>query len=144
MCDNDPLPNNSVSNSGTTKVLIVDDETSLLNLLEAYLTRMGFEVTACTRAADGLEIFENDPQRYSFVLADMNMPDMSGEELVRRVLKASENVRVLVCSGFPVDVSKFGAAGRVGFVQKPFLPRDIEQAIHSLGESAHGADSAAR
>ncbi|MEB2362241.1 MAG: response regulator [Bryobacteraceae bacterium] len=139
-----PLPNNSVSNTGVAKVLIVDDETSLLNLLEAYLTRMGFEVTACTRSADGLEIFEKDPQQFSFVLADMNMPDMSGEELVRRVFKVSENVRVLVCSGFPVDVSKFGAAGRIGFVQKPFLPRDIEQAIRSLDESAHGADSATR
>ncbi|MCZ2077555.1 MAG: response regulator [Bryobacterales bacterium] len=133
-----------MSNTGVAKVLIVDDETSLLNLLEAYLTRMGFEVTACTRSADGLEIFEKDPQQFSFVLADMNMPDMSGEELVRRVFKVSENVRVLVCSGFPVDVSKFGAAGRIGFVQKPFLPRDIEQAIRSLDESAHGADSATR
>lgn len=127
-----------------TRLLLVDDEVPLLRLLERYLGRLGFEVQACSEAEEALELFEADPDAYPLVMVDLNLPGMSGEELLGKILGASRSTRALVCSGYPVNPARFPETvqGRLSFLQKPFAPRMLAEMLRELLEREQ--DGAAR
>lgn len=116
------------------RVLVVDDEIALLELLKKYLSRLGYEVTAFQAAQDAWLHFESDPTRYALVIADLSMPEISGQDLVLRMLELNPAMRILVCSGYPFDASALpgGGQARIAFLQKPFLPRMLAEAIGAL------------
>ena len=65
------------------KILIVDDEVSILNLLKLTFTRAGYEVSTAESAEDALELLDNETIHVMFF--DLNLPNMDGVELCRRV-----------------------------------------------------------
>ncbi len=112
----------------------MDDEPSLVRLLEKFLTQRGFDVEACGGSAEALEKFTAAPQRYELVIADVNMPGITGDELVLRIAGISDSVRILLTSGLPFSTERFpaGVRKRAAFLQKPFLPRMIIEAVDKL------------
>ena len=116
------------------RILLVEDEPQLLELLQKYLRRLDFEVDAFSRAKDALGAFEAAVQRYDLVIADLGIPDMSGDTLLTRMLGLNPNLRVLICSGSPFSVSNLpaGTQNQVAFLQKPFAPKMLAEAIGGL------------
>jgi DNA-binding NtrC family response regulator len=116
------------------RLLVVDDDTSLLQLLQKYLTRLGYEVETCTGGGQAWRQFETQPDRFSLVLADLTLDDMPGEELLIRILTLRPLMPVLVCSGYPFNVEKLGTPSscRVAFLQKPFVPKMLAEAVEGL------------
>src|ERR1700730_10900198 len=110
---------------GATRILLVDDEIALTGLIEKYLLRVGFDVHSVTDSRTALERFQAAQPPFQIVIADLSMPNLSGEDLLREVFKSDAAVRGILCSGYAVA----GAAlerdyhGRVDFLQKPFLPK---------------------
>src|SRR5579872_457501 len=117
-----------------TRLLVVDDEAALLQLLQKYLVRLGYDIDACRSAQEAGERFQASPLSFAIVVADLNLPGMSGEELLMRMLALSPNVSVLVCSGYPYDTSRLPLASptQAGFLQKPFLPKMLGEALDRL------------
>lgn len=115
-------------------ILIVDDERSLLTVMEQYLRRLHYNVVACISGAEAWERFSARPSDYSLVLADIMMPDMSGRDMLLRMLERNPSVGILICSGYPFDVASLPAEhqGQVGFLQKPFSPRMLADAVRKL------------
>ncbi len=115
-------------------MLIVDDELSLLTVREQYLKRLGYSVDACRSGEQAWESFEPQPGAYRLVLADITMPEMSGHELLRRMLELNPSICILICSGYPFDVTTLPEAARtqVGFLQKPFTPKMLADAVGEL------------
>src|SRR5260221_9928 len=114
-----------------TRLLIVDDEEKLLELLSRYMERRGFEVEACLSAEAAWEIFSKDPEGFSLVITDLTLPGMSGAELVERMRGRNPAIPALIASGYPHVPVLHG----VGFLQKPFLPKmlveEVEKALKS-------------
>jgi DNA-binding NtrC family response regulator len=98
------------------------------------LRRLGHEVVACRSGEQAWAAFERDPSSYVLVLADIIMPNMSGQELLLRMLELNPEIRILVCSGYPFDVSTIDARYRrqTGFLQKPFAPKMLVEAVEEL------------
>ena len=117
-----------------TRVLVVDDDPSLLQLIEKYLTRLGYQVETCSQGGEAWSQFAREPDRFSLVVADLTLKDMPGEELLLRILALRPAMPVLVCSGYPFDVGKLGidTSSRVGFIQKPFAPKMLADALDDL------------
>jgi len=115
-------------------VLLVDDEPSLVRLLEKFLIQRDFEVDACLGSAEALEKFTATPQRYELVIADVNMPGLAGDDLVLLMAGMSDSVRILLTSGLPFSTERFpeGVRSRAVFLQKPFLPKMIIEAVEKL------------
>ncbi len=113
---------------------MVDDEQSLLTVMEQYLRRLGHDVVACRDGQEGWEAFERDPGSFAFVLADMTLPEMSGSELLSKMLNLNPQISILICSGYPFDSSTLPASHQqqIGFLQKPFTPRMLAEAIAQL------------
>jgi two-component system, cell cycle sensor histidine kinase and response regulator CckA len=115
-------------------ILVVDDEQSLLVVMEQYLRRLGHSVVACRSGLEAWELFERDPTSFTLVLADITLPEMSGAELLARMLRLNPRACILVCSGYPFDMSTLPAVyqRQIGFLQKPFTPRMLADSIARL------------
>lgn len=113
---------------------MVDDEQSLLLVMEQYLRRLGHSVVACRSGLEAWEVFEQDPTSFTLVLADITLPEMSGAELLARMLRLNPRACILVCSGYPFDMSTLPAVyqRQIGFLQKPFTPRMLADCIARL------------
>jgi DNA-binding NtrC family response regulator len=117
-----------------TRILLVEDEPPLLQLIEKYLQRLGFEVETHLKSLDALRSFEAAPDRYGLVIADLGMPDMPGDTLLTRMLEIRPELRILVCSGSPFFIENLpdSLQRQVGFLQKPFMPKMLADAVQSL------------
>ncbi|HLJ47959.1 MAG TPA: response regulator [Bryobacteraceae bacterium] len=116
------------------RVLLVDDEVALARLLETYLKRLGYEVATYSDSLQAFEAFQSSAERFDLVIADMSMPRMTGEELLRKIMEMDAGVRALLCSGYPFcpEVLPPEIQKRFAFLLKPFLPRMLSQSIDEL------------
>jgi two-component system C4-dicarboxylate transport response regulator DctD len=120
------------------RLLIVDDEPSLLGLLQRYLGRLGYDVEVAGTAEGALALFESDPARYDCVLTDLKLPGISGEEKLDRMRKLSPGLRALISSGQPYEPQSPGT----GFLQKPYLPGMLAEALDRVLRGAKPARDA--
>lgn len=106
------------------EILIVDDEGALLKLMSVYLRRRGYAVTAANTMAKAWEHVKRQPGRYAVVVLDAGMAETGIDDLALQLLASHPRLRVVVNSGYPVDVSvlRQAAPGRVEFLHKPFSP----------------------
>jgi DNA-binding NtrC family response regulator len=127
------------------RILLVDDEPPLLQLIDKYLQRLGFEVETHLKSLDALRNFEAAPDRYGMVIADLGLPDMPGDKLLTRMLEIRPDLRVLVCSGSPYFIQNLPPAlqQQVAFLQKPFVPKMLAAAVHDLLNAPPGNPPAA-
>jgi DNA-binding NtrC family response regulator len=116
------------------RILLVEDELALLHLLEKHLNRLGFEVDAYPKALDALAAFTGSPANYDLVIADLGIPDMPGDTLLTKMLAIKPDLLYLICSGSPFFIASLPAAlqHKVSFLQKPFLPKMLAEAIENL------------
>jgi len=119
-----------------TKILLVEDEPPLLQLIEKYLQRMGYDVESHLKPVEALRKFEAAPSRYSLVIADLGMPEMPGDTLLTRMLEKRPDLRILVCSGSPFFIENLPRSlhEQVAFLQKPFMPKMLGEAVRKLLE----------
>jgi len=117
-----------------TRILLVDDEPALVRLLETFLKQRGFAVDACPGSAEALEKFAAAADRYQLVIADINMPGLAGDAMALRCAAMNGAVRILLTSGLPFNTDVFppGIRERAAFLQKPFLPKMVIEAIERL------------
>jgi len=108
-------------------LLIVDDEPNLLNLLRRYLERLGYEVETCGGADEALALFQAGPDRFSMVITDLSLPTLQGEELIVRMGQIRPGLPAIITSGYPYQPQ----AAEVGFLQKPFLPQMLVDAVEA-------------
>ncbi len=116
------------------RIILVEDEVSLIQLLEKYLRRLGYEVEAFTTSTGALRSFESAPLRYDLVITDLGMPDIPGDELLKRMLEIRPDLRILICSGspfFPASLPR-DLEKQVAFLQKPFAPKMLTEAVAQL------------
>jgi len=116
------------------RVLLVEDELALLQLLERYLLRLGFDVKTYSSSVQALAEFEASPDCYDLVIADLGMPEIPGDTMLTRMLEIQPDLLILICSGSPFYLSSLPKAleQQVGFLQKPFLPKMLLEAIEQL------------
>jgi two-component system, OmpR family, response regulator len=106
--------------TGTTRILVIDDERRILNFVSRGLRAEGYEVDVAEEGRAGLSAALSS--RYDLVIVDLLMPDMGGREMIRRLLdgKPDQSVIVLSClsdTQSKVDCLELGAED---YVAKPF------------------------
>lgn len=120
------------------RVLIIEDEVELAELIQLYLNGEGIESTACTSAEDGLvELSRAD---FDLVVLDVNLPGMDGFEFLAQI-RRTKDVPVIIVSAREADediVLGLGV-GADEFVTKPFAPKVLVARIRALLRRARGA-----
>lgn len=113
----------------------------MLALLQRFLERAGYPVDTCEQGLVALEKCRARPCPYSVVVLDLKLPDISGQELLPRLLEAAPHVHVIVSSGTPFSPASLPPAlrPRVEALLKPFLPKELLDAIARLAPRARSA-----
>jgi two-component system, cell cycle sensor histidine kinase and response regulator CckA len=122
------------SDRTSRRILIADDEPSLLRMMSLYLGRLGYAVTTADSPEKAWEMVEANPGAFDAAVLDGSMAGMPMAELASRMLNANPSMCVLASSGYPVDVSALAAQapGRVAFLLKPFTPQSLAAAVGGL------------
>ena len=103
----------------TIKLIVIDDDTAVTDLLSLLLKSQGFEVSATNNSSDGLNMIrEIQPD---LVILDLMLPELDGLEVCRRIRWASPvPVLMLTAKGLPEDVAFGLEAGADDYLPKPF------------------------
>lgn len=127
----------------TTRVLIVEDEESILLSLEFLLTKEGYAVTTARDGEAALRAFE--AQKPDLVLLDVMLPLIDGFELCRLIRADPElrNTRIMLITarGREAEVTRGLALGADAYLTKPFSTHDLMDRIRALLKSAAPPDS---
>ncbi|NDJ62569.1 MAG: response regulator [Chloroflexi bacterium] len=113
------------------KIMIVDDDTSMVKLLQTLLELDGFEVTAVIRGGDVLpKVQEVQPD---LIMMDYHLTDMDGVDIIRdmRADPTYDNLPIIVASGLDVE-DEVMDAGATRFIVKPFEPGDLPGMFNEL------------
>ena len=106
---------------GTERILLIDDEESIVEMETAVLQKYGYRVSAFTSSIEALNAFKKEPGSFDLVLTDMTMPDMTGDILVDHIKHIRDNIPVIICTGFSENISNgnYADKGADGFLMKP-------------------------
>ncbi|MBN2037198.1 MAG: response regulator [Chitinispirillaceae bacterium] len=113
-----------------TRVLIVDDEPSICDILEKFLKKKGYDVSRAGDGKQAVKVIDNGP--VDLIVSDIKMPGMSGVELLQKVREKGKNIPVLITTGFPtldtaIEALKLGA---YDYLTKPFHLEEIGEKIY--------------
>lgn len=114
-----------------TKILVVDDEKVILEVLEAYFEKEGWQVLFASNGIDALKkVKEQSPD---LIILDLMLPDISGEEICRLVRKDS-NVPIIMLTAKSAedDLINGIVIGADDYVTKPFSPREVVVRVKAL------------
>jgi len=114
----------------TTRILIIDDEDHIRQMIRLSLETAGYEVGDAPDGPGGLTLF-GDGSSWAAVILDQRMPGMDGLETLRRIKERDPNARVVMATAYAsielaVDAMKLGATD---FVRKPMTPEMIRNAV---------------
>lgn len=117
-------------NNKNAKILLVDDEPVMLDVLSKLLKDDGFEVETATRGKEALEKIRN--RSYQLILQDIQLPDINGLEVLKEVKTINEDIPVIMVTAFgsietAVQAMKLGARE---YVTKPFNNEEVLLQIH--------------
>ncbi len=127
-------------------VLLVEDDEAAREFAATVLERAGLRVSQAADGVEGLEFFEKHRHEVQCVVLDLTMPRMDGVEAGRRMRALDAEVTLILSSGYPEQdaMKRFGALGITSFLQKPYEPHRLVDAVRDAMRSrAGGAESGA-
>ncbi len=124
---------NSKLERGTEKVLVIDDEKDVVDIISGMLDSLGYQVTHVDSGQKAINLFKKK-KRFDVVILDLNMPKMSGKETFIRLKKIDPDVRVVISTGYGNRVigDSFGKAESVTFLQKPYQIEELSRIMRLI------------
>jgi CheY-like chemotaxis protein len=124
------------------RVLVVDDEPNMRNLLEGILEHVGFEVDSARDGEEGLGFYmrakEGQIPPYNLIMTDCDMPRMDGIEFMRSMKQRGNGTPVVLSSGRREEDTSWQREGFVYFLAKPYT---FEQLVECARQYAEGEDN---
>jgi len=119
------------------RILIVDDEPSMREMLRIVLRRDGYEVTVAANGAEALDVLQRE--RMDLLLSDIRMPDISGVEVLRAAKEANKDLVAFMMTAFAstdtaVEAMRLGA---VDYFTKPFNMDELRIKVRQHLETLH-------
>ncbi|HXI30060.1 MAG TPA: response regulator [Vicinamibacterales bacterium] len=130
-----PAPARPATGTARPRVLVVDDEASIRDLLAKTLALAEYDVDVAPDGRSALERMRLYP--YDLLIADLKMPGMDGLTVIREAKRYKADLPVIIITGFSTESSAIEAVnlGVAGYLTKPFrVPQVLAAAAKALGE----------
>ena len=114
------------------RILVVDDETAVLNFMVTILRRKGYDVYPASDAATALAKAKDLSCGLNVLITDVVMPGMTGDELVRTIRKICPYVDVVVISGALAEENQTRGLANCRFLRKPFAPSLLMETVQDI------------
>jgi len=131
------------SEAGRGRLLVVDDEPSIVQLMRRGLSRLGYTIESFTASIEAREAFDRDPDRYDLVLTDFSMPKLTGLALAHHIRSIRPNLPILVMSGLgeACDPTALETLGIPPLIRKPLSLARLSTVLKALlGRTRDEAD----
>ncbi|MGO9311247.1 MAG: response regulator, partial [Syntrophobacteraceae bacterium] len=129
--------------TGTERILLVDDEQSVIEMEIAIFERLGYDVTPETDSLRALEIFGSRPGEFDLIITDYTMPNFTGIDLSKEIRRIQSDIPIILCTGFSEKVTEKGAMDLgVELAIKPFGMKQIAELVRKVLRA--GNDNLAR
>lgn len=129
-----PLLNQGKLPLDGVRIMVVDDEQSMTNMLQEMLGLQGAIVSAYTHSAAALADFERNPNNFDLVLTDETMPELSGFDMGRGMLQLRSELPIILCTGYSEHVNEAMARqnGFAAFLRKPLEINSLSKLARHL------------
>ena len=119
---------------GSEKILITDDENSIIAMLTHLFERLGYDVTASIDPVKIYETFEKDPSGFDLLITDMTMPKMTGYDLAKRIKALRPDMPIILCTGYSdmIDEKKAMEIGISRFIMKPLALYTVAETVRQI------------
>jgi len=106
---------------GSETILFVDDEVSIVKMVQRMFERLGYKVETATTPQDALEKFGLNPDHFDLVITDMTMPGLTGMKLSEELMVIRPDIPIIICTGYStlVDKEKAKKLGLAALLMKP-------------------------
>jgi two-component system cell cycle sensor histidine kinase/response regulator CckA len=127
---------------GKATVLVVEDDPSLLYLIEVMLANAGFDLSTAGGAADGLLLVRERQGRFDLAILDMVMPGMSGLDLATELVREYPSIKILYISGYVGSLAADALARRTPdrVLLKPFTEQELLDRVRMVLASPAGCE----
>jgi CheY-like chemotaxis protein len=125
---------------GTESILIVDDESAILEVAEEMLSASGYRVQTATTGEEALDCVAQSEAGVDLVLLDLGMPGMGGETCLRKLKEMDPEIKVIIASGYLTDqgLESVMDSGAQGFLPKPYRLGDLLTKIRGVLDADSG------
>ena len=126
----DPVPLDEL-HTGTETVMIIDDEGTLVKMMQQHLESMGYTVKGFADSVTAVEYFSEHPDEFDLVVTDFSMPGMTGLDVSEKILGMRSDIPVILCTGYGKDVSPqtIESVGISALLTKPLSRRSLSSTI---------------
>lgn len=107
------------------RVLVVDDDSSIRNVMSRMLAALGYEVVTASHGQDAVELFQTQSAAIDLVVTDLRMPVMDGYQAVDLIRQAKPATRIICMSSYARECCPSGAA----FLPKPFTLQSLQDCV---------------
>jgi len=116
------------------RILLVDDEESLVSVGKKILERLGYLVTAKTSVLEALTLFRDRPAQFDLVITDFAMPILDGSRFVRQLLQMQPRLPIILTTGYSGTLTSEAVRelGACELLIKPATIRALAEAVHRL------------
>lgn len=123
--------------SGSERILIVDDEISILQSTKEILTDYGYKVFAYSDGQKAIDAIYESPHSFDLIITDMTMPVITGDILAKKVLEIRADLPIILCTGYNNKISEKKALemGIKKFIQKPIVDKPLPEIIREVLDS---------
>jgi PAS domain S-box-containing protein len=116
---------------GSGKIMVLDDEKDILNMLKDMLEESGYEVEIYENPKIALRVFKERAHNFNLILSDTTMPEMTGDQFVTKIREFNQEIPIILCTGYNsrVDEQFVKTIGNASFLMKPFTREKLIQII---------------
>jgi len=119
---------------GNERILLVDDDETIVTSLRNMLERFGYKVTALTDGREAWKIFSEKPSEFDLVITDHVMPHLTGKDLACKISRIRSDIPIIILSGgYHLTTSEEAMAmGFRGLLVKPFTIREATELVRRV------------
>jgi CheY-like chemotaxis protein len=119
---------------GDEHILFVDDEPEITFMGKKMLENLGYKVSISSDSTSALEEFENNPGKYSLLVTDQNMPNVTGTDLAFRMREIQPDLKVIIITGYSDNLSEelLSQNGVSEVILKPMILDDFSKVIRRV------------
>ncbi len=113
------------------RILIVDDEESITDIFQLLLENEGYSVDTASSGQEALSLVES---HYDLVILDVDLRDISGDQVAKAILKRNADVKIVLMTGYPELVESIRALDIdiADILVKPFSPDVLQRLIREV------------
>ncbi len=123
---------------GSERILLIDDEPDLIEMMEIILSKLGYKVTSLSDSREALTLFCSDPEAFDIVITDMTMPKIDGAALSQKMIEVRNDIPIVLCTGYSETIS-IEDAKEIGVKElalKPISKSEISKIIRKVLEDS--------